>query len=56
MLVEGTETLNVTVSSPTPRESTGCGRGTAVVSVVDDEGLRDVILAKVCVDDQLVFF
>ena len=56
MLVEGVETLSVTITSPTTRGSIGGGHGTAVVSIVDDEGLRDVILAKVHVDDQLVFF
>ena len=42
ILVEGTETLNVMIDSPTSRASIGGGRGSAVVSILDDEGLRDV--------------
>ena len=42
MLVEGTETLNLIITSPTSRGSIGGGHGTAVVSILDDEGLRDV--------------
>ena len=41
-LVEGTETLNVMIDSPTSRGSIGSGRGTAVVSILDDEGFKDV--------------
>ena len=55
MLVEGTETLNVAITSPTSQGSIGDGRGSAVVSIEDDEGLDVIlILAKLCVDDQLV--
>lgn len=38
MLVEGAETLSVTITTPTARGSIGSGRGTAVVSIMDDEG------------------